>query len=68
MQVDVYACETSQCDPEVLVRDKDGVTYYGLRMKICNSNDQLTFWATSVLNLVVFIEVLRDRLKADQGQ
>ena len=70
MRVNIYSCETSQCDPSTVIREKDGVTYYGLRMNIClckgNTEDWVTFWATSYDNLLVFTTVLKDRVLADK--
>jgi hypothetical protein len=68
MRVNVYSCETSQCDPEVLTKERDGVTYYGLRLHIClckgNEEDYVTFWATSLANLYVFTTVMNERVRS----
>ena len=67
MRIHVDSCETRQCDPVVLQKDKEGVTYYGLRMSFCkcqgvDAND-ITFWADSLANLHVFTVVMKDRVE-----
>lgn len=68
MRVDITSGETSQCDPQVVIREKDGTTYYGLRMHFMQckgvTDHQVTFWAESLANLHVFAMVMQDTVQS----
>ena len=71
MRIHVDSCETRQCDPIVLTKEKDGQTYYGLRMSFCHCRgvdaSDITFWADSLANLHVFTIVMRERVEGYQA-
>lgn len=68
MRIDIYSCETKHCDPRVIVRKKDGKTFYGLQMRFfqCQGVDEnwLTFWAESVEALRVFAIVMQEKVES----
>lgn len=68
MKVDIYPCETSQCDPQIVMREKDGKTSYGLRMRFCEckgvQDQYLTLWADSIQNLHVFTVVMKEKVES----
>lgn len=68
MRVDIYSCETSQCEPRVIVRKKDGKTFYGLQMRFCHckgvDENWITFWAESIENLQVFAITMQEKVES----
>jgi hypothetical protein len=68
MRVDISSCETSKCDPQIVIREKDGLTYYGLRMRFqeCEGvqDHHVTFWAKSIPDLYVFTVVMQEKVQS----
>jgi hypothetical protein len=68
MRIDITSGETSQCDPQVVTRQRDGVTYYGLRMRFLQckgvTEHQVTIWADSLDNLHVFAIVMQEKVES----
>jgi hypothetical protein len=66
--INIVPCETSKCDPQILVKERDGVTSYGLRMRFCEcegvQEHQLTFWAKSLADLHVFAIVMQEKVES----
>lgn len=66
MRIDVFSCETSKTDPQIVSREKNGVTFYGLRMRFCECeglvDHNITFWAKSIADLHVFTIVMQEKV------
>ena len=68
MTINIVPCETSKCDPDILIKERDGVTSYGLRMRFCEcegvQEHAVTFWAKSLADLQVFTIVMQEKVQS----